>query len=837
LISVDRALGYQQILSVRRMPPPPQKPKPRQPTPASQVTAEYSDNTAAPAPAKPRNSVAIGSMVGKYKINSVLGYGGMGSVYGARDPLIERDVAIKILPPEMVASPAALERFLGEARAAGKLNHPNVVAIYEVVQVDGGGYAIVMERVRGGSVQDYLTRQGPPGWRVASRLMGEACKALQAAHDIGLIHRDIKPANLLLTSNGHIKVADFGLAKVDGAEAQMQTTPGAILGTPAYMSPEQCRGDKIDRRSDIYSLGCTYFAMLTNRPPFEAASSMQVMFAHCSAPLRDPRTLDVEVPDACVEILNKALAKNPDERYDNARDLLNDLRTALGGGTINTSDQLTAMAQLEVTATDLPNIPQPTLVQQGRMQIPLWGVITGGAFALVLLVSVVWMLATRHAEDTTVVVAPPTNPTQLPAPVVTAVQPSPAPLATPVVVPPVMVPIAPSTSQPANAPLAPPLAPPTTQLAIATPIQSPTSPTTQTIITPPPIPTTTMASQTNPPPITPVQLIPAQPSPATAPSTPQPPPVVWLNTPQMAQTFTNSANMKFRLIRPGTFMMGDDDLPNAPRHKVTLTQPFYAGIYEVSAGEYHSVMGDVGGVKSPRADLAAAFISWDDASDFCQKLNESPQEQQAGRVYRLPTEAEWEYACRAGSTTRFAWGDTLSKSQANFGKPLSLVKARPNGPVGDQPQGNGNDASAPPDQAGGDNGPPPPPPMPGNGPGPGGPMNRNGPGMANSNQRPMPQHPFDPRGSYPANHWGLYDMEGGVWEWVSDFYSPDYDMHKPQTDPTGSPTGNTHIARGGCWASTAAQCASAFRNITPDTDSDRPLYGFRVVCQIRADAK
>ena len=330
-------------------------------------------------------------MVGKYKIDAVLGYGGMGSVYGARDPLIQRDVAIKILPPELVRDPSfPLERFLGEARAAGKLNHPNVVTIYEVIQLpDDGGYAIVMERVFGGSVQDYLKRQGPPGWRAASRLIGEACKALVAAHEKGLIHRDIKPANLLLTNDKHVKVADFGVAKVDGPDAVMNTQPGAILGTPAFMSPEQCRGDKIDPRSDIYSLGCTYYAMLTNKPPFEAASSMQVMFAHCSAPIPDPRTLDVEVPDAVVEILSKALAKDAGERYDTAKDLLADLRTALGGGTISGADPLAGLSQLEAVPADHARTLPPIANSAGRRSNRAW--IIAGAAAAVFILEVVAM--------------------------------------------------------------------------------------------------------------------------------------------------------------------------------------------------------------------------------------------------------------------------------------------------------------------------------------------------------------------------------------------------------------------------------------------------------------
>src|SRR6476661_3882737 len=264
----------------------PNKPKPKRIPPSSvQATAAIHapDLSQGPKPPSPYRALPIGSMLGKYKILSVLGHGGMGNVYATEDPLIKRKVAIKVLPPEFARDKSLIDRLLAEAQAAGKLTHPNVVTIYDVNH-DADSYFIVMELVPGGSVQDYLAKKGSPGWRAATKLVGEACKAIQAAHEIGLIHRDIKPSNLMLTSDGHVKVADFGLAKVEASDATMHTQPGTILGTPAFMSPEQCRGDKVDLRSDIYSLGCTYFAILTGKPPFEAASSMQVMFAHCSAP-------------------------------------------------------------------------------------------------------------------------------------------------------------------------------------------------------------------------------------------------------------------------------------------------------------------------------------------------------------------------------------------------------------------------------------------------------------------------------------------------------------------------------------------------------------------------
>ncbi|HEX4124573.1 MAG TPA: bifunctional serine/threonine-protein kinase/formylglycine-generating enzyme family protein [Tepidisphaeraceae bacterium] len=790
------------------MPPGPHKPKPQQPSPANQVTADYGERSQGPVPMRPHKSVALGSMVGKYKIDAVLGHGGMGSVYGARDPLIGREVAIKILPPELVRDPATLERFLGEARAAGRLNHPHVVTVYEVIELpDGGGYAIVMERVNGGSVQNYLQRQGPPGWRAASRLIGEACKALSAAHDIGLIHRDIKPANLLLTKDGHVKVADFGLAKVDGPDAVMNTQPGAILGTPAYMSPEQCRGDKIDRRSDIYSLGCTYFAMLTSHPPFEAASSMQVMFAHCSAPIPDPRTLDIDVPEACVEILNKALAKDPADRYGSAKDFLADLRTLLGGGTISGGDPLAGLSQLAAVPADFAHTPPPIAPSQPPGSNRPW-IIAGAAagVAVVLAAALLFLLRSHPTPQVAAATAIATN-----SPPVIPPSPSPSPQPSLRVTPSAKLPDSPAPRAPAPTPRTPP------------PL---------TLIHPPmPPPPTTAPTTIQPAAVAIAPLPPAHPpSPAQPASPPVPPAPKWRNDPQMPMSFVNSVNIRMRLIHPGTFTMGDSSIPNAAPHQVTLTQPFYMGVYEISGEEFKAVMGDRGGVRSPRGDISAAFITWDQATEFCQRLSNLPDEKKAGWVYRLPTEAEWEYACRAGTTTRFAWGDIASTDKANYGKPLSLVKPRPTPPAdGSPPQGpppDGQDSGG----GGGDG------PAPDNGGGPrggGGQFNHNGP--PSPGQRPSAQHPLEPRGRYDPNAWGLYDMEGGLWEWCSDFYSLNQGS-APQTNPTGPTSGTTHAARGGCWAGPANECAAAYRNGQTDQHTDYPIYGFRIVCQIRASA-
>jgi len=271
----------------------------------------------------------IGRRLGKYTVTGLLGAGGMGVVLRAHDPAIERDVAIKVLTPELSRDPAALNRFLAEAKSAGKLNHPNVVTVYEVGQQEEANY-LVMELVTGGSVEGHIEKSGAYPVPEATRLMIEACQGLSAAHAAGLVHRDVKPANLLLTDHRSMKVTDFGLAKRTQNQALQVTRAGQVVGTPYFMSPEQCESREVDVRSDIYSLGATYYALLTGRNPFEESGSViQVMFAHCHSDRPDPRHEFPGIPMACTQIIQRAMATNPNERYQSMKELQKDLEALL----------------------------------------------------------------------------------------------------------------------------------------------------------------------------------------------------------------------------------------------------------------------------------------------------------------------------------------------------------------------------------------------------------------------------------------------------------------------------------------------------------------------------
>ncbi len=268
----------------------------------------------------------INATFGRYRIIRMLGRGGMGSVYEAEDAVIGRRVAIKFLPQEILKSPAALKRFVGEAQAAGRLNHPHVVAIYDTV-IEGETPFIVMELLRQGSAASFIGKLGPLHWAEATRIVSDCAGALEAAHQAGLIHRDVKPDNILCSRSGTAKLVDFGLAKELLGDSGT-TQPGMLLGTPDFMSPEQVRLGTIDARSDVYSLGTTYYALLAGEPPFSKGGPTQIMYAHVHEALPDPRK-KAAMPDECVAILERATAKEPGDRYPTAAAMRADLEQLL----------------------------------------------------------------------------------------------------------------------------------------------------------------------------------------------------------------------------------------------------------------------------------------------------------------------------------------------------------------------------------------------------------------------------------------------------------------------------------------------------------------------------
>src|SRR5215831_7214482 len=274
------------------------------------------------------------SKAGRYEIQGELGRGAMGVVYKAVDPVIGRTVAVKTLRLSEegtgLSRPELLNRFQTEARAAGLLTHPNIVVVFDAGEEDGL-YYITMELVEGKSLQVLLDAgQAFPLARVL-RIMEQTCSALQFAHERSIVHRDIEPANLMLTADDTVKVTDFGTAKILQFGTVQQTAH--VMGTPSYMSPEQVKGKPVDGRSDIFSLGVLLYEVLTGEKPFPGQTITTVIYKIVNEDPIPPRTLNPSLHPGLNDIVMRALAKDPDIRYQNCREMLEDLRNyrALGG--------------------------------------------------------------------------------------------------------------------------------------------------------------------------------------------------------------------------------------------------------------------------------------------------------------------------------------------------------------------------------------------------------------------------------------------------------------------------------------------------------------------------
>ena len=269
-----------------------------------------------------------GTTLGRYEILSELGQGAMGTVYKARDPMLDRIVAIKTinltLPKEELAEYEA--RFYQEAKAAGGLSHRNIVTIHDIGRSDRVAY-MAMEFLEGQELRKLMQSRIPIQLTHALDIVSQVAEGLQFAHDRQIIHRDIKPANIMVLNDGLVKITDFGIARMRTNEVKTMT--GMILGSPKYMSPEQVSGKRADTRSDIFSLGVVLYEMLTGTSPFVADNIHGVMYQTMNFNPPAPRTLNPDLPDVLNFIVAKALAKNLDDRYEKAKDLAHDLRQAL----------------------------------------------------------------------------------------------------------------------------------------------------------------------------------------------------------------------------------------------------------------------------------------------------------------------------------------------------------------------------------------------------------------------------------------------------------------------------------------------------------------------------
>jgi tRNA A-37 threonylcarbamoyl transferase component Bud32 len=319
---------------------------------------------------------------GRYEIRGELGKGGMATVYRAYDPLFEREVAIKVLPASFTDDPQFRKRFEREARIVARLEHPAVVPVYDVGEEDGQPF-FVMRYMSGGSLADRL-KKGPLSLQETLRLLEHLGPALDEAHRKGIVHRDLKPANILFDASGLPYLSDFGIAKIVSGSQQTTLTGDLIVGTPAYISPEQAKGEAVDGRSDIYSLGAILYHMLSGQPPYQADTPMSLALKHITEPPPDILQVNPSLPPAVAALIRKAMAKDPNERFSTAGELVAALREVVEGRT--PAFLMETAPTLSMPATVAAQRPSATAPKA----FPFWTILLAGALLLIVGIGV-WL--------------------------------------------------------------------------------------------------------------------------------------------------------------------------------------------------------------------------------------------------------------------------------------------------------------------------------------------------------------------------------------------------------------------------------------------------------------
>jgi serine/threonine-protein kinase len=630
-----------------------------------------------------------GLVFGDYRVLDKLGQGGMGVVLKAEHRRMKRVVAVKMISGAALKSPDAVKRFYREVEAAAKLNHPNIVQAYDAGEHEGGHY-LVMEYVEGKDLGAIVKEKGPLPIAQAVNYAVQAARGLQRAHEQGIVHRDIKPANLLVDQRGTVKILDMGLARIAGLADQDDkdrlTASGQVMGTCDYMAPEQALDTHhADQRADIYSLGCTLYRLLTNEVLYQGESLTKILIAHQLSPVPSLCPARGGVSPQLDAVFQKMVAKKPEDRQQSMAEVIAEL-VACGGKREVTSasvaEEATSVIPRQATGSS-PQKPaaRPAATSRKNTQVQ------------------------RLAEATTAHQAV----------------------------------AAETSRQFDGAEKLRPAARKKKTLAIAaglgllgvlgavalvifvrngggdgseTGIQAPQGSEVKV----------SKDGRGNAPPLA------VAPFDATRAKQHQ---EAWATHLGMPVEETNSVGMKLALIPPGEFEMGstptevawameegkkqnEKERPyflahvprEAPQHHVRITRPFYLGVYPVTQAEYKRVTGvnpsdytgnqmDVSAFRPPldaqviqdRKNAAqqiagrdtsrhpVEMVDWDEALEFCRKLSAMPAERAAGRVYRLPTEAQWEYACRAGTTTRWYSGNDVKRlgDVAWFGRDACLM--------------------------------------------------------------------------------------------------------------------------------------------------------------------
>jgi formylglycine-generating enzyme required for sulfatase activity len=639
--------------------------------------------------------------IGPYTLKKKLGRGAFGVVWLAEKQTMAGSFAfaLKLAAREDIDLSVLQEEVATWKAASG---HPNVLPLIEA-DIHEDDYVIVSEYAPDGSLEKWLGDNGgrAPSVDAAVDMIIGILKGLEHLHSRKIIHRDLKPANILLQGNTP-RLADFGLARV-----LRSTQSATITGTVPYMSPDALKGARTVE-TDIWSVGVIFYQLLTGQMPYPQKEQVNLMYAILN---EEPQPLSDSIPKPLCEIIERALKKNPDERYQSAKEMREVLRA-------------TRRAKPEPVIEPKKTTPQPKVEDEKKTE----------------------KLPKVEDENKTLKMMP-QHPT-LPSPQVDdekTITRKPKLLIDTILAP------QPQPFQPNVVPFAPQM--PKKNIGIWLGVGG-VGLLAVVILLCAFVPSVfkNVLNSNNP-----------------ATNTPQ-----TTNTGDKTHTanLPNGVKLEMVLIPAGSFMMGSPDSEKdrsndeGPQHRVTISKPFYMGKFEVTQAQWQAVMGSNPSNFKNCDNCPVERVSWNDAQEFIKKLNALND----GFTYRLPSEAEWEYACRAGTTTAFSFGDSLSSTQANFNG---------NYPYGNAPKGEYKGKTT-------------------------------------------------PVGNYQPNAFGLYDMHGNVWEWCQDWYDENYYKNSPSTDPKGPSAGSFRVLRGGGWYDFARLCRPAIRDRgTPD---DRYYFlGFRLI--------